>query len=102
MFGKNLLRTFFLENSLRRLEDAAMECELLNDCNFFQTITGGDQPCIVEKLKDMYCRGNALLCARRRVAHALSRERVPADLHPDHIHQALEIISNGLDTEASD
>jgi len=69
-----------------------MKCELLSDCKFSNTVTGADHTCIVAKLKGMYCEGNPLLCARRRVAHALGRQKVPDDLHPDHIHHALDLI----------
>ncbi len=70
-----------------------MKCELINECKFFKTGTGGDPACIVEKLKRKYCEDNPLLCARRRVAWAVGREKVPVELHPDHIHHALDLIA---------
>ena len=70
-----------------------MKCELINDCKFFKTVTGSGPACIVEQLKSKYCKANPLLCARRRVAQALGRSNVPAELHPDHIHHALDLIA---------
>lgn len=70
-----------------------MKCELIRDCTFFKTMPGDDPSCIVAQLKSMYCESNPLLCARRRVAHALGRNNVPSDLHPDHIHHALDLIA---------
>ena len=76
-----------------------MKCELIDDCAFFKTITDTDRPCIVTRLKKQYCEENPLLCARRRVALALGREKVPAELHPDHIHHALELIAARRDED---
>lgn len=73
-----------------------MKCELLKTCQFFNTTELENQPCIVAQLKSIYCDGNALLCARRRIAHALGRDRVPVDLHPDHTHLVPELIANGM------
>lgn len=69
-----------------------MKCELISDCKFFSKVTDANHSCIAEKLKSMYCEENPLLCARRRVAHALGRQQVPDALHPDHIHHALDLI----------
>lgn len=62
-------------------------------------MTGGNQPCIVENLRKIYCEGNVLLCARRRVAHAVGREKIPNDLHPDHIHLVPELITASLNND---
>jgi len=53
-----------------------MNCELLEGCTFFNTKEMGNRPDLIEALKDVYCRGNPLLCARRRVAISIGRERV--------------------------
>ncbi|QHI70010.1 hypothetical protein [Tichowtungia aerotolerans] len=76
-----------------------MKCELFEHCIFFSAQSEQGQPCVVEKLKAVYCRGNPLLCARRRVAQALGKERVPVDLHPDHTHLVHDLIAAGLDTD---
>ena len=76
-----------------------MKCEMLDHCIFFSAQSQQGQPCIVEKLKAMYCRGNPLLCARRRVAMALGKEKVPSDLHPDHMHLVQNLIAIGLDDD---
>lgn len=73
-----------------------MKCELLDDCIFFSAQSQEGQPCIIEKLKAVYCRGNPLLCARRRVALALGQKKVPPDLHPDHMHLVHDLITSGL------
>ncbi|MBC8205954.1 MAG: hypothetical protein H8E68_02245 [Kiritimatiellaeota bacterium] len=73
-----------------------MECEQKAVCSFYKTEEVLDQPCIVEKLKSIYCEGNSLLCARRRVAHALGHDLVPVDLHPDHTHLVHELLTAGL------
>ncbi len=73
-----------------------MKCELLNQCRFFKTENINDQSGLAETLKNTYREGNVLLCARRRVALIIGRERVPIDLHPDQTHLVQELISASL------
>jgi len=70
-----------------------MKCEQLENCAFFKTLAGNESSGIAAQLKALYCEDNPLLCARRRVARALGREKVPENLHPDHIHHALDLIA---------
>ena len=69
-----------------------MNCELIKGCIFFNTLDSkaGDA------LKEVYCTGNPLLCARRQVANAIGRERIPLDLNPNHDYRVRDIIEDGL------
>lgn len=73
-----------------------MKCELLAKCNFFKTEELKGIPSAVKNLKNIYCEGNPLLCAHRRVAKLLGPERIPQDLRPDQAHRVQEIIIAGL------
>jgi len=68
-----------------------MECPSLKVCPFFNHKMK-DMPSAAELLKDRYCRGNYLNCARYMVASKLGKEKVPADLFPGQIDRAKEII----------
>ncbi len=65
-----------------------MNCELLEKCPFFNTLNST----AVKLLKEVYCQGNPLICARRQVANAVGRERVPEDLSPNHDYRVQDII----------
>jgi hypothetical protein len=73
-----------------------MKCELLEGCPFFQTPKMSSNSDIVNSLIEVYCKGNPLLCARRRVAIAVGREKVPDGLSPNHMHLVQKIIELGL------
>lgn len=73
-----------------------MKCELLSKCTFFETMTGGENEKLAEGLKNVYCRGNPLLCARRRIAKSIGRENVPANIQPDHTHLVQDIVEASL------
>lgn len=68
------------------------ECELINECPFFNDKIAGDEEKIT-LMKDKYCRKNNLNCARYMIATAVGREAVPLDLTPDEKTKAYEIIS---------
>jgi hypothetical protein len=53
-------------------------------------------PDLVQSLKEVYCYGNPLLCARRRVAMAIGRSKVPDDLNPNHAHRVQELLINSI------
>jgi hypothetical protein len=59
-----------------------MTCELFCKCSF----TG------CRDLKENYCCGNPLLCARRRVAVTVGGENVPVDLLPSQSDRILDTI----------
>ena len=46
----------------------------------------------VQALKEVYCEGNPLICARRQVAMAIGRENIPRDLTPNHDYRVPGII----------
>jgi len=69
-----------------------MECELLPGCKFFS-----DKMSIhlisAEQIKAQFCKGGDYSsCARFRVYQALGPEKVPADLLPNLVFAATEII----------
>ncbi len=68
------------------------ECELINECPFFNGNIAGDEGKIAE-MKDKYCRKNNLNCARYMIVTAVGREAVPMELTPDEKTKAYEIIS---------
>ena len=70
------------------------ECELLSSCPFFQDKMA-NMPATAEMLKGRYCRKDNSRCARFMVFKALGREKVPADLFPNQVEKAQEIIAIG-------
>ena len=68
------------------------DCELLQGCPFFQ-----DQMKGLDSIKDMfkkkYCRGDFSDCARYIVFKALGRANVPADLIPNQVNRAKQVIA---------
>lgn len=73
-----------------------MKCELFEGCVFFNRKELTAYSSLIEALKDVYCQGNPLLCARRRVAISIGREKVPEDLNPNHTHLVQELITATL------
>lgn len=69
-----------------------MNCELLEQCPFFNTLSS----LAANALKEVYCKGNPTLCARRQVAMAIGREKIPIDLYPNHDYRVQEIIESYL------
>jgi len=69
-----------------------MHCELLAGCLFFN----GLHQSAVDTLKEVYCMGNPALCARRQIAMAVGREKIPPDLTPNHTHRVQEVIDSVL------
>lgn len=68
-----------------------MECPSLKVCPFFNDKMKG-MPSAAELLKDRYCRGSYVKCARYMVASKLGKEKVPADLFPGQTDRAKELI----------
>ena len=69
-----------------------MHCELLAGCLFFNRLHQN----AIDTLKGVYCLGNPELCARRQVALAVGREKIPLDLTPNHTHRVQAIIDDVL------
>lgn len=67
------------------------DCEKIQGCPFFngrmETMPGS-----MENYKRMYCWGRFEDCARRRVALALGKEKVPSDLYPNDTSRAEKIL----------
>jgi hypothetical protein len=70
------------------------DCELLKGCLFFNDKIPMDLG-LGALYKKRYCQGDKLICARYMIATRLGRERVPANLHPNMLDQANEIIAKG-------
>lgn len=68
------------------------DCELLQGCLFFN-----DKMSIEEGIgamyKKNYCQGDNSKCARYIVAKKLGREKVPADLYPNMVDKANELVA---------
>lgn len=73
-----------------------MSCELMDSCLFFNRTHAGLHPHSIAALKEVYCTGDHLLCARRQVAKAVGGEHVPQHLTPDRIHLVRDIIEDVL------
>lgn len=70
------------------------DCELLEKCIFFNDKMA-NMPSTAQVIKRKYCTGDSSECARYMVCKALGRERVPADLFPNQVEKAREVIAQG-------
>jgi hypothetical protein len=74
-------------------EAVMANCEKLDKCAFF-----GDQlpnmPAVANLMKDTYCRGDKLSCARYRVG--LAGMVVPTDLLPNDCRRAEKLLMHSL------
>ncbi|MCM2358763.1 MAG: hypothetical protein NDI77_11485 [Geobacteraceae bacterium] len=70
------------------------DCELLEKCIFFNDKMA-NMPATAQVIKIKYCTGDSLGCARYVVCKALGREKVPADLFPNQLEKANEVIAKG-------
>lgn len=68
-----------------------MECECLDACPFFHDRMK-NMPTMAEVLKQQFCKGDWSSCARCMIVRELGRKAVPADLFPDEIGRAEEIL----------
>jgi hypothetical protein len=68
------------------------DCELIEKCIFFNDKMA-NMPSTAEIFKMKYCKGEFADCARRIVCNAKGRDSVPADLFPNQIDRAREIIA---------
>ena len=69
------------------------ECECLTGCSFFcdkRKMT----PSLAE-IKQRYCQTENKICARYMVMKTLGRDKVPPDLYPFELNQAIQIIQGG-------
>jgi hypothetical protein len=67
------------------------ECECLPKCPFFndkmETL-----PAIANMYRRMFCKGDNSGCARYQIFTTLGRDKVPADLYPNMVERADELI----------
>ncbi len=70
------------------------DCELLEKCIFFNDKMA-NMPGMAALYKRQYCQGDNSGCARYIVFQALGRERVPADLFPNDVERAEQIVASG-------
>ena len=70
------------------------DCEFLKTCVFFNDKMAG-MPSTSEIIKLRYCKGDNSDCARFVVCQALGREKVPADLFPNHGDRARTLLAQG-------
>lgn len=68
------------------------DCVCLSGCIFFNDKMQ-NMPSMAHIYKDRYCRGDNTECARYMVFKALGRENVPADLYPNDVARARDIIA---------
>ena len=69
------------------------ECELLDSCLFFNDKMAS-MPGTAELMKNRFCRGSKLECARYMVYQQLGRPKVPLDLYPNEVERAKVILSS--------
>lgn len=70
------------------------ECELTAGCIFFNDKMA-NMPSMTSMMKSVYCQSDPDKCARLMIVKAVGREKVPADLFPNQIDKAKEIIGKG-------
>jgi hypothetical protein len=51
-----------------------------------------EMPSMAEIIKQRYCRGSNVHCARHMVFRTLGRPAIPKDLYPSQVERAEEII----------
>lgn len=67
-------------------------CDFLAGCPFYNDKMKIDSG-IGGIYKKKYCEGDKTICARYKVATTVSKEAVPANLFPNMMERALEIIN---------
>ena len=69
------------------------ECHFAKSCPFFQG--GASQPSktVSAWFRYQYCQGNFVMCARYTIQEALGQNDVPADMLPNEMISAQQILS---------
>jgi hypothetical protein len=67
------------------------ECECLKGCAFFNDRMAS-KPATAEMFKKSYCLGDNAQCARYMVFRSQGSEAVPADLYPNQVERAVELL----------
>lgn len=68
------------------------KCECLEGCPFFNDRMAS-MPALADMMKNKYCLGDFSICARHIIFEKLGKEAVPADLHPNMMDRANQILS---------
>lgn len=68
-----------------------MDCECLAECPFFNGRMK-NMPSMTEVLKQQYCKGDWLSCARCMIFVAQGADAVPADLYPHQSERARQLL----------
>jgi len=68
------------------------DCALIETCIFFNDKMA-EMPGMANLYKQRYCREDSSSCARYTVFKALGRENVPANLFPNDLARANEIVA---------
>ena len=69
------------------------ECHFAESCPFYQGGASVPSKTVSAWLRYQYCRGNFVMCARYTVHEALGQGDVPADLLPNEVISAQQILS---------
>ena len=67
------------------------ECECLPKCPFFHDRMA-TKPATANIMKNQYCLGDNIDCARHRIKVAVGSELVPADLFPGQLDRVPQIL----------
>lgn len=70
-----------------------IECQIAKSCPFYKKSANSQQAAVSQWLKSQYCRGNFAMCARHTIHEAMGLEYVPADLFPNEVMRANQIVS---------
>ena len=70
------------------------QCECLDACPFFNDKMA-NMPGSAASFKRKYCEGDSSECARFMVFKALGKAKVPADLFPNQVDRAKQVIAKG-------
>lgn len=69
------------------------DCEALVTCPFFNDQMAG-MPSMSHIIKNRYCHGSNVDCARHTVFRTLGKSHVPGDLFPSQLERAQEIVAS--------
>ena len=67
------------------------DCELLAGCIFFNDRMAS-MPSTAEVIKLRYCKSDNTGCARYMIFRTMGRDKVPQELFPNQIEQAMQVI----------
>lgn len=70
-----------------------IECQIARSCPLYRGQKDSQTAAVSNWLKTQYCRGNFAMCARHTVHEAMGQEYIPADLFPNELIRANQILS---------